>query len=200
MATPKSQKSELETIFDKYRYNQDIAKKSRVWFEQQVLLLSKKRITPNQILKQNVGDLTTNPLPGRMYMFFYDPKTKTTLPYYDRFPLVFPFSKTTDGFIGLNLHYLPHKLRFTLMDRLLQFKNNDKFDETTRLRYSWQMIAGVSKFALAKPCVKHYLKDHLRSPLVNITADNWSTAMMLPVERFIGSTTASVWADSKAKI
>jgi hypothetical protein len=192
-------KTELQDIFDKYRYDKNAVKKSAAWFNQQVLLLSKKRITPNQILRNDPKAITTNIVPGKLYMYFYDPKTKDDLPYYDKFPLVFPFRKTEDGFIGLNMHYLPHKLRFILMDRLLQFKNNDKFDATTRLRYSWQLIDGVSKFALAKPCVKRYLKDHLRSPLVNVTADDWATAMMLPVERFVGASTSRIWAESKAK-
>jgi hypothetical protein len=192
-------KTELQDIFDKYRYDRTAAKKSAAWFQQQVLLLSKKRITPNQILRNDPKAITTNIVPGKLYMYFYDPKTKADLPYYDKFPLVFPFRRTDDGFIGLNMHYLPHKLRLVLMDRLLMFKNNDKFDATTKLRYSWQLIDGVSKFALAKPCVKRYLKDHLRSPLVNVTADDWATAMMLPVERFVGASSAQVWAESKAK-
>jgi hypothetical protein len=187
----------LQDIFDKYRYDKNVAKKSQTWFQQQVLLLSKKRITPNQVVKNDPAANKSTIIPGRLYMFFYDPKTKATLPYYDRFPLVFPFSRTADGFIGLNMHYLPHKLRFTLMDRLLQFKNNEKFDETTRLRYSWAMIDGVSKFAIAKPCIKQYLKGHLRSPLVDINAPDWATAMMLPVERFVGASKENVWADSR---
>jgi hypothetical protein len=192
-------KTELQDIFDKYRYDRNAVKKSAAWFQQQVLLLSKKRITPNQVLRNDPKAITNNIVPGKLYMYFYDPKTKDDLPYYDKFPLVFPFRKTEDGFIGLNMHYLPHKLRFILMDRLLMFKNNDKFDATTKLRYSWQLIDGVSKFALAKPCVKRYLKDHLRSPLVNVTADDWATAMMLPVERFVGASTARIWAESKTK-
>jgi hypothetical protein len=194
------QKSELEELFDKYRYDEkNMAKKSRVWFEQQALLLSKKRITPNQLLNKADNQLTTNVIPGRMYMFAYDPKTKATLPYYDKFPLVFPFAKTNDGFIGLNMHYLPHKLRFLLLERLMAFKTNNKMDETTRIRYSWQMIDGVSKFALAKPCVKHYLRSHLRSAMIDVNSSDWSTAMMLPVERFVGATTQQVWIDSRRK-
>jgi hypothetical protein len=192
---------ELRDIFEKYHYDRDIVKKSQTWFTQQILLLSKKRITPNQVVRnQGASHVSNNIIPGKMYMFFYDPKTKATLPYYDRFPLVFPFSTTQDGFIGLNMHYLPHKLRFTLMDRLLVFKNNDKFDESTKLRYSWAAINGMAKFAMAKPCVKRYLKDHLRSPLVNIVSQDWATAMMLPVERFVGASNAAVWADSRNKI
>ena len=192
--------TELKDIFEKYRYDRDIAQKSQTWFTQQVTLLNKKRITPNQVLRSEHARNRPNLVPGKMYVFFYDPKTKATLPYYDRFPLVFPFSRTEDGFIGLNMHYLPHKLRFVLLDRLLMFKNNDKFDETTKLKYSWAAIDGMSKFALAKPCVKRYLASHLKSPLHNINSDDWATAMMLPVERFVGASLPAVWADSRNKI
>jgi hypothetical protein len=194
-----TKKTPHQDLFEKNRYDITAVKKSQAWFAQQVTLLAKKRITPNQVVNNNPANNKSVITPGKMYMFFYDPKTKDTLPYYDKFPLVFPFAATPDGFIGLNLHYLPHKLRFTLMDRLLQFKNNDKFDETTKLRYSWAMIQGVSKFALAKPCVKRYLKGHLRSSLVQVSADDWATALMLPVERFVGAPAANVWQDSIRK-
>jgi hypothetical protein len=200
MATRTNTTKDLKDIFEKYRYDRDIADKSQAWFNQQVLLLAKKRITPNQVIRSQAVRTQNNIVPGKLYMFFYDPKTKATLPYYDRFPLVFPFSFHDDGFTGLNLHYLPHKLRFALIDRLLMFKNNDKFDETTRIRYSWATIDGMSKFAMAKPCVKRYLSNHLRSPLHTVSANDWSTAMMLPVERFVGASTAQVWADSRKKI
>jgi hypothetical protein len=200
MATRTNTTKDLKDIFEKYRYDRDIAQKSQAWFNQQVLLLAKKRITPNQVIRSQAVKTQNNIVPGKLYMFFYDPKTKATLPYYDRFPLVFPFSFHDDGFTGLNLHYLPHKLRFALIDRLLMFKNNDKFDETTRIRYSWATIDGMSKFAMAKPCVKRYLSNHLRSPLHTVSANDWSTAMMLPVERFVGASTAQVWADSRKKI
>ena len=94
--------TELKDIFEKYRYDRDIAQKSQTWFTQQVTLLNKKRITPNQVLRSEHARNRPNLVPGKMYVFFYDPKTKATLPYYDRFPLVFPFSRTEDGFIGLD--------------------------------------------------------------------------------------------------
>ena len=200
MVTRTKSTKELKDIFEKYHYDKDIAKKSQTWFTQQVTLLNKKRITPNQVLRSDHTKTQNNIVPGKMYMFFYDPKLKATLPYYDRFPLVFPFASTPDGFIGLNMHYLPHKLRFLLLDRLLMFKNNDKFDETTRIKYSWAAIDGMSKFAMAKPCVKRYLASHLKSPLTTVSSDDWATAMMLPVERFVGASLPSIWADSRKKI
>ena len=41
-------------------------------------------------------------MPGYMDAFYYDPKHKATLPYYDKFPLIFPLSVGKDFFIGIN--------------------------------------------------------------------------------------------------
>jgi len=195
-------KSELQDIYDKYRFDKSIAKKSQLWFDQQVLLLSKKRITPNMIINNDPKDVkSANALmPGKLYMYYYNPKLKNELPYYDRFPLVFPFRKLEDGWLGLNMHYLPHRLRLVLMDRLLMFANNDKWNASTKLKFSWHLIDGVAKFNLAKPCVKRYLTSHVMSPLVNVQSADWATAMMLPVERFVGASKEQVWAESKIRI
>lgn len=190
----------LQDIFDKTRYDYSIVKKSKTWFDQQANLLAGRGVTPNKILGNRASALTTTIKPGNLYMFFYDPKFKDSLPYYDRFPMVFPWKKTPDGFMGLNLHYLPYPLRIRLMDKLLQFKTNSKMDETTRLRFSWSLLDGAARFAPAKPCVKHYLKDHLKSPLIKIDSQDWPTAMMMPVERFVGASKQKVWQDSVKKI
>ena len=55
------------------------------------------------------GKRKKSPFYGRLNMFFYDPKFKKTLPYYDTFPLVLPLEPYSDGFLGINLHYLPMK-------------------------------------------------------------------------------------------
>jgi len=194
-------KPTLQDVFDKNQYDlQTAVKKSRGWFEQQVLLMSKQAITPQKVLKGGAQDLKVQILPGHLYMFLYDPKNKDTLPYYDRFPLVFPFRKTEEGFLGLNMHYLPYQMRIKLLDRLMVFANNRKMDETTRLKYSWALIDGASRYAAAAPCVKHYLMGHVKSPFRKINGDDWATAMMLPVERFIGSSKDNVWMESRKKI
>lgn len=187
-------------VFEKNRYNIDeISKKSRAWYQQQVLLLNRQRITPQKILNSDAQQLRNRISPGFMYMFFYDPKLKAELPYYDRFPLVFPFRAVKGGFYGLNFHYLPYNLRIQLLDRLMTFANNDKLDETTKIQYSWALIDGVSRFNTAKPCVKHYLYDHVRSSFRRVESPDWATAMMLPVERFVGASINEVWNDSRTK-
>lgn len=185
-------------VFERNKYDLLTAvKKSRTWFDQQVLLMSKQRITPQQILAGNASQNTARVIPGHLYMFVYDPKLKNELPYFDRFPLVFPFSKTEDGFMGLNMHYLPYALRVSLLDRLLVYASNTKMNETTRIKYSWQLIDGVARFKLAQPCVKRYITGNVRSTYRQVNSSDWATAMLLPVERFVGASKQEVWGDSR---
>ena len=43
----------IQDIFEKYRFDRNISRKSTAWFQQQALLLSKKGITPNKMLKND---------------------------------------------------------------------------------------------------------------------------------------------------
>lgn len=186
----------LEDIFKKNQYNiKDAVNKSTTWFNQQVKLIGQTGITP----KKSIGGehVSNTLLPGNLYMFFYNPKYKETLPYYDRFPLVFPYEKTADGFIGLNMHYLPYQLRVRLLDKLMQFRSNTRMDESTKLKYSWALISGVSKFKPAEPCIKKYLFSHCQSSFKKVLPHDWATAMMLPVEVFVGASKQRVWQDSQ---
>lgn len=196
-----AKKQTLLDVFERNQYDLKTSiKKSRAWFDQQVLLMTRQQLTPQKVLSGNPDQLASRVLPGHLYMFMYDPKTKADLPYYDRFPLVFPFRKTPDGFLGLNMHYLPYQLRISLLDNLLVFANNSKFDETTRIKYSWALIDGVSKYKAAQPCVKQYLSGHVRTQFRQVNSKDWATAMLLPVERFIGASKQEVWADSRKTI
>lgn len=190
-------KTDLRNVFEKYKYDSNIAQKSKTWFQQQALLLSRvPMMTPNNVLRF-ASKKTSRIVPGKLYMFWYDPKGKDTLPHYDAFPLVFPYAKTENGFIGLNMHYLPYFYRVQLMDRLMQYATSDKLDENTRIRYSWALIDGVSKFSKAQVCIKSYLLDNVQSQFAEIDGKDWHTAMMLPVERFVGANKSNVWELSK---
>jgi hypothetical protein len=194
-------KKPMQDVFERNQYDLlTSVKRSTSWFNKQVSSLAQQNITPNQVIKGDPSQNTTTIQPGSLYMYAYDPKTKEDLPYYDRFPLVFPFRKTADGFYGLNMHYLPYDLRIYLLDALLTFKNNSRWDETTKLKYSWALIDGVSKYKAAHPCVKQYLNSHVRSQFRRVSSADWATAMLLPVERFVGASKQQVWSDSRKKI
>lgn len=190
--------STLAKIFEKHPYElNQLRNKSAVWFQSQVTKLRDVSLkTPQNLMRGDQESKGTRIVPGTMIMYIYDPKYKDTLPYYDMFPLGLPYKLVPDGFYSLNLHYLPYNLRVLLLDRLMQFKTNSNMDEKTRIKFSWQLIDGVSRFAAAKPCVKHYLYDHVRSPFKAVHASDWATALLLPVEKFVGATAQDVWKDS----
>jgi hypothetical protein len=161
---------------------------------------SYKRLDERQLMKSDVERLTNKIMVGSMYMYYYDPKHKGTLPYYDRFPLVFPYKKVAGGFMGINMHYLPLPLRAKLMDSLYDVANNEQFDESTRLKLNYSILDSASKFKWFKPCVKHYLTEQLRSRFLYVYPAEWDVALFLPTERFQGATKQQVWADSKKLI
>lgn len=171
---------------------------SRMWLREQAQSVRQVN-NPRNILQKNER-LVTNVGIGRMYLFMYDPKTKDDLPYFDRFPLIFPFQKVTGGFYGVNMHYLPHILRARLMDALYTVANNKANDDTTKLRLSYQVLDTASKFRYFKPCVKHYLNNHVKSRFLWVPAEQWDTALFLPLERFVGANKQQVWRDSRRMV
>ena len=168
---------------------------ARTWLRSKV-----KDLTPSKTaLMRDQERLRNKSMIGRMYFYFYDPKTKDKLPYYDRFPLVIPIERYNDGFLGLNLHYIHPKQRLILLDKLSDTLTNDKYDETSRLRVSYPFLSSASKIFEATPCIKRYLFSHIESRFLEITADEWDIAAMLPMESFVGAKTSRVYSDSRKK-
>ncbi len=134
---------------------------------------------------------------GSMYMFYYDPKHKDTLPYYDRVPLIFPINRAKGGFLGINFHYLPLKMRAKLMDNIYDTASNDKYDETTKMKISYNILNASSQYKEFRPAVKHYLFGHVRSRLLYVNPSEWDVALFLNIARFEGATQTKVWEDSQ---
>jgi len=151
--------------------------------------------TPQSILTRSES-LTSRSRLGKMYFYSYNPKWKDKLPWYDTFPLVFPIEEYNNGFLGLNFHYLRPKDRAILLDQLKVFANNKKYDETTKLRLTYNMLKGFSKIKRAKPTVHRYLSSKVNSKFVLVNADEWEVALFLPVERFRKANKKQVWAHS----
>ena len=181
-------------ILDKLHINIEDVQNSKKWFNSTVQKLKKPHVSPNGLLfRDGLDSLKTNLVPGNLYFFYYDPKLKDTLPYYDQFPLVFPYKPAPGGFLGLNLHYLDYQERYALFSNLLKI-NGDILDDRTKIKYQWSNIVAMSNVPNAKKCIKHYLVDHVRSRYMKIEPDDFMTCMMLPVEKFVGESKERVWA------
>lgn len=160
----------------------------------------RRRINERSLINSETSRFKSRMRIGDMYMFYYDPKHKETLPYYDRFPLVFPIKKAEGGFLGLNMHYLPLPLRARLMDALYDLSLNQRYDETTRLRLNYDVLNSAAKFRLFKPCIKHYLMDHMDSRFWYVYPSEWDIALFLPLERFKKANKRKVQNDSRRMI
>jgi hypothetical protein len=169
--------------------------KARTWLRAKIDNLNPTK----QTIMADRNRLKNNAIIGRMYFYFYDPKTKDKLQYYDRFPLVLPIEQYSDGFLGLNLHYIHPKQRIILLDKLSEFSNNNKYDKTTKLRLSYELLAASSKLFEHQPCIKRYLYSHIQSRFLEVNADEWDIAALLPMESFVGASTSKVYADSRKK-
>ena len=167
--------------------------RSTDWFKDKIAEFGK----PGALDLIRDGKRSRTPFYGRLNMFFYDPKLKAKLPYYDRFPLVLPLERYSDGFLGINFHYLPIPLRIRLLDRLVDFSSNTKFDESTKLNVNY---TGVKDIRLVKPTLHRYLSGRVKTDFRRIDADEFTVATLLPVQRFSKASAAEVYRDSRKMI
>ena len=170
-------------------------KEANKWFEKKVGGLGKQT---KAILKDERLTTKNKPFIGDMIMYTYSPKHKKTLPYYDMFPLTIMVGPAPGGFYGINLHYLPPKVRAIFLDQLSATASNKKFDKTTRLKITYQMLKATKKYKYFKPCFKHYLSKHVNSRIMKVDAAEWNIAIFLQTAAFRKKSDAFIWRRSRS--
>ena len=178
-------------IFEPLKDLQGNQMKSASWYRNAVSLIADRSSASDLFAS---GKLLGRPSAGRMSMFFYDPKTKARLPYYDTFPLVLPLETAKGGFIGLNFHYLPYGARFSFLQQLQSYATNGKFDSSTKILASYNSIKG-NKYT--KVAIKRYLYSQVRSNFLRVNVDEMALAAYLPVAQFTGRTLGGVFSAAR---
>ena len=155
-------------------------RKTAAWYRNAVSSIADK-VTANRLMNQ--GKLLGRPSIGRLNMFFYDPKYKKTLPYYDTFPLVLPIERIRGGFAGINFHYLRPGARFALLQQLQKYTSQGvkKINSTNTFDVSYSRVKNLP---LVKNTIKKYLFAHVRSSFLRIDYDEAALAVYLPVAQF----------------
>jgi hypothetical protein len=172
-----------------------LSRKSTDWLKDQVKSIRNPRRVVADIVKEKQrsgGRFMT----GGLYFFCYDPKYANTLPYYDMFPLVLVLEKYPDGFMGLNLHYLPIPVRAAFLDQLLDYAYYNDEDEITRMKVTYNILNASRRLKAFGPCLKRYLYNHTTSRLLKVEPHEWETALFLPVEQFQKANKRTVFAES----
>jgi len=184
------QKTSLEQDF--------LSRKSVTWLQDQMRDLKSPIKLAREIAKEKSRQGGQFQM-GGLYQFFYDPLTKADLPYYDIFPLVIPLKRDADGFIGLNLHYLPPRYRAVFMDKLMNFAITNDNNEPKRLRVTYDILTATKNFKEFRPCLKRYLNSQIKSKILTIQPPEWEVALFLPTAVFKGAPVSKVYAESVAK-
>ena len=194
----------MTNIFQKLEYEAFRAgitprtRESMNWFRRKAQAMG--RVNRNALMKEDPVELRNRGIIGNMYMYFYDPKTKDTLPYYDSFPLTIVVGPAPGGFYGLNLHYLPPTLRARMLDGLMDITNNKSYDDTTKFQVRYNTLKRASSLKYYKPCFKHYLNEHVKSRFAYVPPPEWEIATFLPTADFQKSGSSKVYKDSRKMI
>jgi hypothetical protein len=169
--------------------------KSRNWFSKRVKELG--TVNRNKLMRDDALESTANPKVGDMIMYFYDPKMKKELPYYDKFPLTILVQPTKGGFQGLNLHYLSPNVRALFLDRLMELAPKNITDSTRLARIRYNTIKGANKYKEFRPCFKQYLTSQVKSKIVRVPMTEWEIAVFMPTQQFQKVKDTSVWRYSR---
>jgi hypothetical protein len=180
----------MVNILDTLSQKQGDQYKSNSWYRNAIDSIS-SRITASKLM--SAGVLTSRPSIGLLNLFFYDPKTKVKLPYYDTFPLVLPLEVIPKGFAGLNFHYLPPGLRLRLLENMTVWATQGDLTKA-KLDVSWNRVKNIP---MTNVTIKKYLWSQVRSSFLKITLDQAAIACYLPVQQFKKKSDSYVWAQAR---
>ena len=190
----------MASLFDKLESEafrkglQARSKEANVWFSKNV-----KKLGPlgKAVLKDDRLIQRQSAKTGEMVMYTYNPKLKKTLPYYDTFPLTIVVGPAKDGFYGINLHYLPPKIRAIFLDKLDAITTNQKFNLMTKFKITYSLLMATKNYKYFKPCFKHYLSSNVSSKIMKVPSSEWNIAIFLQTASFKKASEGAIWADSR---
>ena len=183
------------------------SEESKKWFRKKMKSINRSSVNRENLMRDGLDPdfpynyETMTPYPGKMYMFFYDPKTKETLDYYDRFPLIILVDTFNGGFEGLNLHYLSVKTRQKFFyGGLLSTLSDKNFDESTHFKITYDTLKSARSLKPFKPCFKKYLTSQVRGSIALVPSEEWEMAIHLPTSDFAKKDKGYVHNKSKEMI
>lgn len=172
--------TQLTNNFDKTRGSkalmEDRKARSAQWMKRVKDNFTKRNRTRDRILNNPEAQHLDRMAIGGMYFYGYDAKTKARLPYWDYYPLVLPFSYSENGFYGLNLHYVPPRLRARILDEILSYKANGDLKRPTA-----NLIKALADSDFMQPAIKQYLYGHIVGWPVVIPMSDWEETIYLPL-------------------
>ena len=183
-------------------------KKSTYWFQQYQRAIEKIS-SPTRLsfdyLRQNSSDKQVLPgnavRRGHLYFFRYQAENRRPGDYYDALPFVLVTNILSNGFAGINFHYLPYRQRAIFMDALVQTQIVNSLNSLqSKIDVTPHELKNIDKYQLYRGCYRSYRVSRMQSPLLQIGKTQWATALFLPVELFRGASNTVVWNKTQRRI
>lgn len=144
--------------------------------------------------------------PGKCYLFSYrNPIGKGTpeLPYYHVFPMVITLEKTPTHFLGLNLFYVPPKMREKILNYFMDKALIGSIDDqNSRVRINYKIIEKYAKpLSPLFPCIKRYNYEKMSSVVLEMKPSLWREFYTGSISQkhqslFIGRSIKTIWNKS----
>lgn len=138
--------------------------------------------------QKDLGGFAKNLIPGKFYLFGYDPKWKDVLPIYDTVPYVLITSiDGTNSFRGINFHYLPRQVRTMIFVELYKIAANTKIRGTRNDGKVWKqslrIASAIGQDEYLSQSIKMYLFNHVQTRFINVPKEDWALTSFLPLAR-----------------
>ena len=174
-------------------------KRSAMWFKDKIKGLKGElrnrfsRTNARTFYKEAPNKFVPNRLGRRLYLgdmfcYWYNPKHRMSLPYYDMFPIVMLIGYEKETFLGLNFHYLRPQHRAMLLDRV-----------TAKIGNALPKWSKLAKLPYIEPTVHRYRYDHIMKKIIPIPKNEQELAIFLPLERFRKASKTKVWGISSRR-
>lgn len=132
------------------------------------------------------SDRAENAIIGNLYFFKYDPKLKAKLNIYDKYPMAFPIKMYKDGFLGVNMHYLPIGERKVFVEKVNNYKTTSDSDRVIINAELMGMLESSKRIYKIMPDAIHrYLLTHARSKFIKILPEEYEKAVQLRIDEWV---------------
>ena len=143
-----------------------------------------KDLSKKKVMKDFGSGTVQNVELGMMLFYAYDPKWKHYLPLYDTLPLIIVIGVYNDGWLGLNLHYLPPMARYKFLQQLMKIGGNENFSKKKKAILTYRLLNGVANSKYMDKTIHRYLASHVRSPITRISPEDYEAVVFLPTASF----------------
>jgi hypothetical protein len=126
------------------------------------------------------------PVMGNLYFYKYDPKHKAKLLIYDKYPMAFPIKMYGDGFLGLNMHYLPTGQRKNFVKSIMEYRETSDTPKPEVNAELFRELESTKRIYDVMPQAVHrYLYKQVKSKFITILPEEYEKAVQLKIDEWV---------------